>query len=63
MEGIYYCTCSYSRGMALLSAAYEILSNIFLTKLSPQVGEITGFITVYFDITEQLIAYYAFIKN
>jgi len=48
--------------MALLSAAYEIFSDIFPTRLSPQVGEITGFISVYFDITEQLVAYYAFIK-
>jgi len=62
VEGIYYFTCSYSRGTALLSAAYEVLSNIFLTKLSPQVREITGFITVHFDITLQLTAYYAFIR-
>jgi hypothetical protein len=48
-----YYTCFYSRVIALLSATHEILSNTLLSRLSPQFGEITGFITVYFDITEQ----------
>jgi hypothetical protein len=34
--------CSNYRGISLLSAAYKILSNILLVRLTPHVSEIIG---------------------
>jgi hypothetical protein len=34
--------CNNSRGIALLSTAYKIVSNILLARLTPYISEITG---------------------
>jgi hypothetical protein len=55
--------CSNYRGISLLSATYKILSNIPLSRLTPYAEEITGVISVDFDVTGQLlIIYSAFVK-
>jgi hypothetical protein len=51
VEGVHYCTihkkgnktdCSNYRGISLLSASYNILSNILLSRLRPYIDEIIG---------------------
>jgi hypothetical protein len=55
--------CINYRGISLLSTSYKILSNIFLSRLSPYVDEIIGIISVGFDVTDQLlIRSLAFVK-
>jgi hypothetical protein len=55
--------CSNYRGVSLLSSTYNILSNILLSRLTPNAGEISGDHQCGFDITCQLlIIYSAFVK-
>jgi hypothetical protein len=47
--------CNNYHGISLLSTSYKMLSNILLSSLSPYVDEITGIISVGFDVTNQLL--------
>jgi len=55
MEGIYYriyvtgdkTDCTNCTGFSLLSTTYKILSNIFISRLTPYVDEIIGDPTFY----------------
>jgi len=54
--------CSNYGGISLLATTYKILSNIMLSRLTPQWKSL-GIINVDFDATDQLlIKYSAFIK-
>jgi hypothetical protein len=46
-------TCNNYRGISLLSTSYKILSNIYLSRLSIYMDEITAIISVGFDATAQ----------
>jgi hypothetical protein len=55
--------CSNYRGISLPSTSYKILSNIIILRLSLYIDEITGVISVDFDVTDQLlIRYFAFVR-
>jgi len=55
--------CSNFRGTSLLSTTYKILSNILLSRLTPNAEELLQITSVEFDTTGQLlIIYSAFIK-
>jgi len=55
--------CSNYRGISLLSTAYNILSNVRLSRITPYATKLLGIISVDFDATGQLlIIYSAFVK-
>jgi hypothetical protein len=55
--------CNNYRGISLLSASYKMLSNFLLSRLSPYVDEIIGFINVGSDVLDQLlIRFSAFVR-
>jgi hypothetical protein len=45
--------CSNYRGISLLSMSYKILSNILLSRLTPNADEITGDINMDFNVIDQ----------
>ena len=49
--------CSNYRGLSLLSTAYNILSNIQLSRLTPNAKKLLGIISVDFDATGQLLSF------
>jgi hypothetical protein len=47
--------CSNYKGISLLPTMYKVLSSMLLLRLTPYVGEITGIISVDFDVINWLL--------
>jgi hypothetical protein len=55
--------CTNYGGISLLLTSYKILSNIFLSSLSPHTDKVLGIISVRFDLIDQLlITAFAFVR-
>jgi hypothetical protein len=47
--------CSNYRGISILSTTYKIISNILLSRLTPNVEQLLGIMSVNFNTTSQLL--------
>jgi hypothetical protein len=55
--------CNNYREISLLSTSYKILSNILLSRFSPNIDKLLGIISLGFDVADRLlIRFSAFVR-